>query len=275
VETRHYRFWEDFFQIKIERLNLGRRLKLGLIALVSRLFGEKSMYLILEAIEIYGIRKYLAIWKIYQDTPLAGAVKKVLEDEFGHEDTIVSGTSERKINPEKIRNIFLGFNDGLVELLGAVSGFFAAFQNVSYVLIAGFTTAAAGAISMAIGAYLATGSEKEIEQTEREKDEFLSGRKSGMNTGESPFRSATVVGISYLVGCSVPILPVFFGSKSVLISWTAGGAMLILVSLVLAFISGMNMKKRVATNLILITTAVAVSYAIGSLVNRLFGISSY
>ncbi|MES4785837.1 MAG: hypothetical protein C4294_08470, partial [Nitrospiraceae bacterium] len=77
--------------------------------------------------------------KSYKDEPLGTAVKGILLDEFKHEDAIVTQMAERKINPEKIRNIFLGLNDGLVEILGAVSGFFGAFGNAIMVLIAGST----------------------------------------------------------------------------------------------------------------------------------------
>ena len=59
----------------------------------------------------------------------------------------MSGEAERHINPDKVRNLFLGLNDGLVEILGAVSGFFAAFRSSTAVLAAGFTVAVAGARS--------------------------------------------------------------------------------------------------------------------------------
>ena len=272
IETRHYGFWQDFFQIKIERMDLGRRMKLRAIVMVCRLFGEKAIYLILEAIEIYGIRKYLKIWNLYQETPLSGAVKTILQDEFEHEDSIVSGFAERQINPEKIRSIFLGFNDGLVEFMGAVSGFFAAFQDAGHVLIASFTGAAAGAISMAIGSFLASSSEKEMKQSESEKQSFLTGTPAGARVEVDPFRSALLVGFSYLVGSMVPILPVFFGAKSVLLSWISGGAMAALVSLILAFISGMDIKKRVLTNLALLAAAIGIAYLIGILVKRFLGV---
>ena len=42
---------------------------------------------------------------------------------------MVTGPRERRINPERVRNIFLGLNDGLVEILGAVTGFFGAFGD--------------------------------------------------------------------------------------------------------------------------------------------------
>ena len=76
-------------------------------------------------------------------------------DEMKHEDVLVTNLTERKINAEQIRNIFLGLNDGLVEILGAVSGFFGAFNNPATVLMAASTTAVAGALSMGAGAFLA------------------------------------------------------------------------------------------------------------------------
>jgi len=74
-------------------------------------------------------------------SPLGAAVRSILEDEFTHEDAVVLGGAERRLNPERVRNIFLGPNDGLVEILGAVSGFFAAFGNSAAVLVAGVTVA--------------------------------------------------------------------------------------------------------------------------------------
>ena len=95
--------------------------------ILCRIGRDTGIHLTLEAVEIYGIRKYLDVWEHYKDDPLREAVRRVLEDEFKHEDNIVSNAIKRKIHPARIRDIFLGFNDGLVEVLGAVSGFFAAF----------------------------------------------------------------------------------------------------------------------------------------------------
>ena len=271
IETKHHRFWEDFYCLKIERLDLRRRWKLGLMILVCRVFGESGVYLILEAIEIHGIRKYLGLWKRYENTSFAGAVRTVLVDEFEHEDKVVSGSTQRKINPERIRNIFLGFNDGLVEFVGAVSGFFAAFQSTGAVLVASLTGAAAGALSMAVGVYVSSGSEKEVQNIEAEKDRFLSGTKE-TPTGDRPSNLAFIVGIAYFIGSMVPVLPVVFGAKNVLISWTAGGCALVLVTMTLSFISGMSIRVRVLTNLFLVSAAVAISYAFGVLVKKFLGV---
>src|SRR5215470_1460631 len=79
IETRHFEFWQEFFGITVTRLDLSRRLKLGLMVGVARLFGDSAVHLILEAIEVFGVRKYLAVWQRYEGSPLARAVREVLE----------------------------------------------------------------------------------------------------------------------------------------------------------------------------------------------------
>ena len=148
IEARHLAFWQDFFDLHVERLDLARRLKLRLIVFACRLFGAPAIHLVLEAIEVYGVRKYLRVWTTYGNGPLGVALRSILEDEFKHEDAVVMGDAERRLNPERVRNIFLGLNDGLVEIVGAVSGFFAAFGNSTAVLVAGITVAVAGALRL-------------------------------------------------------------------------------------------------------------------------------
>lgn len=271
IEERHYHFWQEFFQIELPTLDLFRRVKLNLLAGFCRVFGEAGMNLVLEAIEINGVKKYLSVWERYKDEPLGGAVREILEDELGHEDEIVSDAIRRRVHPERIRDIFLGLNDGLVEILGAVSGFFIAFQSVSSVLAASFTVAVAGAFSMAAGAYVATGSEGEAADIERRKTRFLSGTTE---TGESPrpFASSVVVGISYIIGSLVPILPVFFGAENFILSAAVSAVVVVLVSTLLAFLSGMDVRRRIMINLVIVTLAVVVTALIGRLAKDLFGI---
>ena len=273
IEATHFAFWQDFFKLRVERLNLGRRVKLRFLTLACRLFGAPAVHLVLEAIEVYGVRKYLSLWDAYEATPLGEAVRKILEDELKHEDTVVTGLSQRKINPERIRNIFLGLNDGLVEIVGAVSGFFAAFGNPVTVLVAAATTAVAGSLSMTAGAYVASSSEKEVARTELGKRRFLGEDAATANQPESALTSAVLVGVSYLAGALVPVLPVLFGARSALISIVAAGSLNLAVSLALAFLSGMEIRKRVLMNLVIIAAAVSVTYVIGLLTKALWGIS--
>jgi vacuolar iron transporter family protein len=126
VESRHVAFWQTFFGLEhVTRLDVGRRLRLAVIVAACRLFGASAIHVVLEAIEVHGVKKYLDVWERYGDGPLGAAVRNILEDEFKHEDALVTGEADRRISPEKVRNVFLGLNDGLVEILGAMSGFFA------------------------------------------------------------------------------------------------------------------------------------------------------
>jgi VIT1/CCC1 family predicted Fe2+/Mn2+ transporter len=273
TESRHVAFWQEFFGLRVTRLDAGRRLKLALIVGLCRLLGAPAIQLVLEAIEVHGVRKYLQVWSRHGDAPLGSALREVLEDEFKHEDATVAGDTERTINPERVRNIFLGLNDGLVEILGAVSGFFAAFGASVTVLVAGLTVAVAGALSMAAGAYVAASSEAEVRQTERARRRFLGEGGGETAPGESAVASAMLVGASYLAGALVPVLPVLFGARTALPSLLAGGSVIVAVSMLLAFLSGMDVRRRIAINLVIITAAVVITYAIGLATKALFGIS--
>jgi VIT1/CCC1 family predicted Fe2+/Mn2+ transporter len=240
---------------------------------VARLFGAYAIHLILEAIEVFGVRKYLTVWRRYEHGPLGAAVREVLEDEFKHEDATVAGDDARRINPERIRNIFLGLNDGLVEILGAVSGFFAAFDNAVTVLMAGLMVAVAGAFSMAAGAYVAASSEAEVRATESARQRFLGTAPTDGAAAESAVGSALVVGLSYFAGALVPVLPVLFGARSAWLSLLTAGAVIVVVSMLLAFLSGMNVRRRIVTNLVIIAAAVAVTYVIGIVTRAVFGVA--
>ncbi len=273
VETAHLAFWQRFFNLKLEQLDPGRRIKLSVMMLVCRLFGSTAVHLVLEAIEVHGVRKYLAVWRAYQGKPLAEALRGILMDEFKHEDVLVTALTQRKINPEKIRNIFLGLNDGLVEILGAVSGFFGAFGSTTLVLIAASTTAVAGALSMAAGAFLALNSEKEVKSTEVAKKVFLGEDSEFSPMEEQPLPSALVVGSAYLLGAIVPVFPVLIGATDALFSILTAGLMVVLVSTILSFLSGMDIKRRIMLNLVIITVAVSISYGIGIVAKNYWGIA--
>ena len=273
IESRHFEFWQDFFDLHVNTLDLVRRLKLVLLVAVCRLFGTPAIHIVLEAIEVHGVRKYLRVWSAYGNGPLGSAVRNILEDEFKHEDEVVTGEAERQINPERVRDVFLGLNDGLVEILGAVSGFFAAFGNSLAVLVAGLTVAVAGALSMAAGAWIAVSSESEVRTTENARRQFLGESLSTTGTSETPLASATIVGVSYLAGAMVPVLPVLGGAKTVFPSLFTAGSLIILVSTIVAFLSGMNVKRRVITNLLIIAVAVSITFAIGVVTKLVWGVS--
>ncbi len=273
IETRHHAFWQEFFKLDLPRLDWGRRLKLWLMVGVARLFGAPAIHLILEAIEVFGVRKYLTVWRRYEHGPLGSAVREVLEDEFKHEDAVVMAEGERQISPQRVRDIFLGLNDGLVEILGAVSGFFGAFANATTVLVAGVMVGVAGALSMGAGAYLAGSSEAEVRGTDARRRRFLGEPEPPTDPSDSPVRSGMRVGLSYVVGAVVPVLPVAFGARTLLPSLIVAGVVIVAVSTILAFLSGMVVRRRIALNLGIIAAAVLISYVIGLIAKAAWGIT--
>jgi len=90
---------------------------------------------------------------------------------------------------------------------------------------------------------------------------------------ESPLGSAIVVGVAYIAGALVPVLPVLAGATDALFSVITAGLMVIVVSTILSFLSGMDVGRRIVLNLAIITVAVSVSFGIGVLANHLWGIS--
>lgn len=272
VEQRHLAFWQSFFKIDDAQLDWPRRVKMRVLLLVARLMGAVGVNLTLEAIEIYGIRKYLSLWERFRHTDLGQALKGILKDEFEHEDEIVSRAGSRRVDPERVRSVFLGFNDGLVEILGSVSGFFAALGEPRLVLMAGLSVTAAGAFSMGAGAYAAASSEEEMDFVERGRKAFL-GEPAPPPPATSPLGIGLLVGLFYLFGGLVPLLPVAFGARSVWGPAIAGGVFSVLVSLIVSFLSGMDARRRIFMNGAMVACAVVLSFLVGILVRAAFGIN--
>jgi VIT1/CCC1 family predicted Fe2+/Mn2+ transporter len=81
------------------------------------------------------------------------------------------------------------------------------------------------------------------------------------------------VGVSYVIGAVVPLLPVLFGARTLLPSLLVAGGVIVLVSTILAFLSGMEVRRRILLNLGIIAAAVAISYVIGLVAQAVWGIS--
>jgi VIT1/CCC1 family predicted Fe2+/Mn2+ transporter len=105
-----------------------------------------------------------------------------------------------------------------------------------------------------------------------ERQRFL-GEPGGTVSTERPLVSAMVVGISYFLGALVPVLPFLFGATTVIPTVVTAGSIIIAVSTVLSFLSGMDVRRRILTNLVIIAAAVGITYAIGMVTRSVWGIS--
>ncbi len=71
-----------------------------------------------------------------------------------------------------IREVIFGMNDGLVTTVGFLAGVTSSISQSRYILLAGLAEVVAGAISMAIGAFLATKSQREFFHSEIEQEKW-------------------------------------------------------------------------------------------------------
>ncbi|HLE48036.1 MAG TPA: VIT1/CCC1 transporter family protein [Candidatus Thermoplasmatota archaeon] len=70
-----------------------------------------------------------------------------------------------------VRDLVLGFNDGLVSVYAVTAGVAGALFSVPQILVTGVAAALAGALSMAAGEYISTKSQAEFYAAERRREE--------------------------------------------------------------------------------------------------------
>jgi VIT1/CCC1 family predicted Fe2+/Mn2+ transporter len=89
---------------------------------------------------------------------------------FGKQQVDGTKVYREHVGPSRqyMRDIILGVNDGLVSVFLLVAGVVGGGLAAREVLLAGLAAAAAGAISMAAGEYIATKSQEEVFDSERE-----------------------------------------------------------------------------------------------------------
>jgi VIT1/CCC1 family predicted Fe2+/Mn2+ transporter len=69
------------------------------------------------------------------------------------------------------------------------------------------------------------------------------------------------------------VLPVLAGAKGMLPTVVTAGTTIVVVSAVVAFLSGMDVRRRIAQNVLVTGLAVVVTYSIGLLAKRVWGIA--
>jgi len=157
-----------------------------------------------------------------------------------------------------IREAIFGMEDGMVSTMGAITGIAIGTGNHFTVVLAGLVIIAVESISMAVGSYLSSKSQREIEERKLEEErmeiqqypveeeEELVGMyvKDGWSEAlslkmaaeaaqnkdlmlkemayrelkvipdvrEEPRRNALIMGISYIIGGTIPVVPYFFST---------------------------------------------------------------
>lgn len=162
----------------------------------------------------------------------------------------------QNVKTSTIREVVFGMEDGMVSTFGAVTGIAATTSNPFSVILAGTILVAVESLSMAVGSYLSSKSEREIDERKLEEEkielhEYPHEEKTeliGMfmhdgwpkklatemaevasqnkklflqemayrelkvfpETQESPFKNGIAMGIAYIIGGFIPLVPYFF-----------------------------------------------------------------
>jgi VIT1/CCC1 family predicted Fe2+/Mn2+ transporter len=101
---------------------------------------------------------------------------------------------------DSIREIIFGLEDSLVTSLGTVTGVAAATQSAAMAIISGVVVVCVSTLSMSAGSYLSSKSAESV-RVKRISERRLTNLS---------LKAALVMGVSYLLGGFIPIIPYFF-----------------------------------------------------------------
>ncbi|SNX53208.1 VIT1/CCC1 transporter family protein [Thermoanaerobacterium sp. RBIITD] len=258
IEAKHAKFWYMFLNergINVSAILHNHRL--WIYKILRMLLGNRLFITILEMKESNSTDEY---YNYYNDPILTekerNYLSQIIEDELEHEKNF--GKQKGNSDFGNIRDFILGMNDGLVEILGTVTGLTAVYPKSSLAVgTSGLVVGIAGALSMAIGAYTSVRSQRQVNEgiknkmellfnvsKDRAKEELLSKlndsgipndiskevvEKLGDNKDamtnllvedvkENEIKSALYTGIAYLVGLVFPVIPYFFVASSSLVA---------------------------------------------------------
>jgi VIT1/CCC1 family predicted Fe2+/Mn2+ transporter len=161
-----------------------------------------------------------------------------------------------------IRDIILGGQDGLVNVLGVVLAIATATHSKYIILISGLAATFAESISMAAVAYTSAKAGKEfyVKRHARISEEF-----------SYPVRDAFVVGVAAIVGSLIPLIPFFFIPVQEAFWATLGFSTLVLFAsgAVKAKYTGTNPFKSAVEMAVVGMTAAIAGYLIGAALGAL------
>lgn len=217
VEKEHSTFWKTYLEkegVDISGLK-PKRSKVAFMLFLHRILGTGLTVKLLE----YGEVETVAMYREYASRALRDenfriGLERIIDEEIEHEDVFSYTLDQNREKLERNRDIIYGISDGLVEVLAAIAAFSAIFSNHLDVALSGLVVGASGAMSMSAGAYLSKNSETQYKISKLRREAILGNHehdreKVDRYKGESR-RSAFNVGIFYIFGAIIPIIPFIF-----------------------------------------------------------------
>ena len=171
LDIKHIKVWEETYkELNIETTVKNSNLKVYSFLLIRKLFGSGLTLTLINSMEN---RKVSNLSKIFEYIPEKQKEKIVnyLVEEL-YQERILKKESWESGVLSHIRDVVFGMNDGLVEVLAAVAGFTGAIHNNLLIAIAGTIVGLSGTLSMAVGAYLSSKSERDLDMDSLNKLEL-------------------------------------------------------------------------------------------------------
>ena len=254
MEEGHAEFWKGFLERRGHTPRTRRRgAFMGLVRLLKTVFGSALVASLFELGENTAVSSYTAFLETFDmDEEERASMKRIILDELEHESAFSESKEFLRIG--NLRDFILGMNDGLVEILGAVTGLSAVYtRNPFMVALSGVIIGVAGSLSMGIGAFISVRSQRQVNEgirnrmelifrvsEDRAKEELreklvsanlpeeiaadvvdrLAGEEDAVmgllveETQEDEVRAAIYTGLAYIIGVFFPVVPYFFSSSS-------------------------------------------------------------
>ncbi|MBI4592220.1 VIT1/CCC1 transporter family protein [Candidatus Uhrbacteria bacterium] len=173
---------------------------------------------------------------------------------------------------DSMREIVFGLEDSLVSTMGAITGIAVGTGSQYIVILSGLVLIAAEATSMAAGSYLSTKHAREAE--------ILFHERKGLEVHEEashPIRAALVMGVFYLLGGTVPLIPYFLlpVGQAVIPAIAVTAFALFLVGVWAAsFTKTSKLKSGVEMTAVSLAAA-GIGYVVGRVVASSFGVEIF
>ncbi|HVC58688.1 MAG TPA: VIT1/CCC1 transporter family protein [Candidatus Acidoferrales bacterium] len=256
IELGHTKVWIELLDGEMKKPSeLRLSLMAGMIYVCKAVLGIALTTKMIEYGENLLVNDLNSALKASGNRKESNRLMKAEEEMDRAEDPLKRGIIEHSPVLNNIRDVILGANDGLVEILAATAGLGIALRDPVIVLLSGFIVAVAGTLSMAGGVYLSMEYERSV----------------GIVKTESPLKgsakiSAFYVGLSYILGAMVPLVPFMFGlagAWGVLGSIVLTGIVLSFVAALISIVSDTSIRRRVLRTLAISLGIAAVTIIIG------------
>ena len=245
TEKGHYAFWKQYSGVDLK----PDALRVTFFTLIARLLGLTFAVKLMEKGEAAGAKQYAAFEAVIPGAAQLG------RDEEQHEQTLAGMIREDLL--AYMGSIVLGLNDALVELTGTLAGLTLALQNGRLVAISGLITGLAAAFSMAASEYLSARADEDP--------------KAG--------RSALYTGAAYLVTVALLILPYLLIPQngagiyiSLAVTLTIAVLIILAFNFYISVARDLPFRRRFLEMFVISMGVAALSFGVGLLVRRLFGI---